>query len=484
MAEPAKHVQKIYDHFKTEEARRSLKELTELGIGGGAAPSDTGTSLKNEKSLAQEIDERLAALDREIGTQLDEVLHLPEFQALESAWRSLDSLVKKCDFKKARLAIVQITKEELRKDFAGRLPHDSNWFEWIYNGGMGQFGGIPVGTVVGNFAFQNTAADIGLLKNLAAVSAMAHAPFIDSVSPDFFGWNDWNELATAGKELPQQIETSNFFTKWRSLRKDENARYLALTLPRVLRRLPYDPDDNPADGLKYYKESHLQHDNYLWGNASFAYAGCMLESFSESGWPSNIIGPQSGGAVKDLPIHRYETTAGFSLKVPTEVKIKNNTELMLSEEGFNALTWRENSDEAVFFSDSTVLKPKQFDDKHTQANFELSTKLTYMSLMNRLTHYLKVEQMEHLGSWKSAQELENYLTNLTKKWINTAANPKAEDRDKYPFKMINVTVVKNLEHVGWYDVTIEATPHLKYMGADFTLTLTDSRENPAESRGG
>ena len=385
MSEPTKpalpkHVQKIFDHFKTDEAKRSLRELSELGIGkqlsAEASPENIIAQGQEEQSLAQIIDDLIKNLDLEIGTQLDEVLHLPKFQALESAWLSLDSLVKKCDFKKARLAIVQVTKDELREAFKNKLPHETIWFEWIYNGGMGQFGGVPVGTVVGNFYFDNTATDIGLLQNLAAVSAMAHAPFIDSVTPNFFGWDNWDELATEGKELPQRIETSNSFIKWRSLRKDENARYLALTLPKVLRRLPYDPNDNPAGDLRYYQESHLKHEHYLWGNASFSYAGCMLESFSESGWPSNIIGPQSGGAVKDLPMHRYETTAGHMIKVPTEVKIKNNNELMLSQEGFNALTWRENSDEAVFFSDSTVLKPKQFDDKHEQANFELSTKIT------------------------------------------------------------------------------------------------------------
>ena len=455
-----------------------MRELSELGIN---VKSTAEKDQENKSSLAQTIEDQLAALDKEIGAQLDEILHHPKFQALEAAWRSLDALVKKCDFKKARLAILQVTKEELHQHFENRLAHDTTWFEWIYNGGMGQFGGIPVGTVVGNFSFDNTSKDLALLQKLAAVSAMAHAPFIDSVTPGFFGWNNWDELATEGNKLPQQIETSDSFIKWRSLRNEENARYLVLTLPRVLRRLPYDPEDNPAGKLKYYQESNLQHDNYLWGNASFAYAGCMLESFSESGWPSNIIGPNSGGAVKDLPLHRYKTTAGYSIKVPTEIKIKNNNEFMLSDEGFNALTWRENSDEAVFFSDSTVLKPKQFIDKAEQANFELGTKVTYMSLMNRLTQYLKVEQMEHLGSWKSAQELENNLTTLTKKWINTAPNPSAEERDKYPFKMIKVLVTKNSEHIGWYDITIQATPHLKYMGADFTLTLTDSRENKSES---
>ena len=426
--------------------------------------------------LAQKVDDYLEVLDRDISAQLDAILHHERFQALESAWRSLVTLVDKTDFDQIKLVLAQVTKDELRNNFEyAAQTEDTVWYDWIYKRGMGQFGGDIVGTVIGNFVFDKSEQDIKLLRNLAKVGAMAHAPFIGAVAPQFFGWNSWDDLPEWGKELSSTLQNDEY-TSWKSFRNDENARYVALTLPRVLLRSPYDPKNNQAgDICKDYKESHGSHDNYLWGNASFALAGCMATSFTQYGWLADIIGPQSGGAVKDLPVHLYEGAAGKTAKIPTEVLIPFHEEHVLSEEGFIGLTMREHSDEAVFFSDSTVLKPKNFIDKASQDDYALSTKLTYMSLINRVSHYLKCEQVEKLGSSMSATDLKNHLQETVKQWITANENPQPEIKSKRPFKDIKVEVSDIEGHPGWYQVTLRATPHIKYHGAYFTLTLTAPR---------
>lgn len=46
------------------------------------------------------VDQMIAELDRLLGKQMDAILHHPDFQALESAWRGLKLLVDRTDFRK------------------------------------------------------------------------------------------------------------------------------------------------------------------------------------------------------------------------------------------------------------------------------------------------------------------------------------------------------------------------------------------------
>ncbi len=467
MNEPLNDIQeKIAEDLTTLGVIKGLEAVANLGF---AKPSKDGSP--DNKRLTQKIDEYLEKLDRDINAQLDAILHHEKFQALESAWRSLKTLVDRTDFQQIKLEFVQVTKDELREHLVWADSIDETiWYKWIYKRGLGQFGGDIVGTVIGNFFFDNTEQDIALLKKLAHVGAIAHAPFIGAVSPQFFGWNSWYKLPDYCKLLPIRLQDDQY-TSWKSFRKEENARYVALTLPRVLLRSPYDPKQNQAgENFEQYKESHSSHDDYLWGNAAFALAGCMATSFARYGWLAEIIGPRGGGIVSDLPVHIYESAAGKKTKIPTEVLIPFHEENVLSEEGFIALTMREHSDEAVFFSDSTVLKPRKFEDKAIQANYMLSTKLTYMSLINRVSHYLKWEQIENLGKSLSAGDLQNLLLETVKQWVYDGVQ--ADYKIKKPFKKIDVEVKDKEGHPGWYEVTVKATPHIKYLGADFTLTLT------------
>lgn len=63
----------------------------------------------------------------------------------------------------------------------------------------------------------------------------------------------------------------------------------------------------------------------------------IADSFAKYRWCPNIIGPQSGGAVKDLPVHLFETMGQIQAKIPTEVLVTDRREFELAEEGFITL---------------------------------------------------------------------------------------------------------------------------------------------------
>ncbi|MEO3384124.1 type VI secretion system contractile sheath large subunit [Enterobacter soli] len=421
------------------------------------------------------VDRMIAELDKKMSAQMDEILHSDEFQNMESSWRSLKLLVDRTDFREnIKITILHATKEELLDDFE-YSPEivQSGFYKHIYASGYGQFGGEPVAAVIGNYAFTPSAPDMKLLQYVSSVGAMAHAPFISSAAPAFFGLKSFTELP-AIKELKAVFEGPAYI-KWRALRESEDSRYLGLTAPRFLLRLPYDTEDNPAKSFDYRETIQGEHDNYLWGNTAYLMACNLTDSFARYRWCPNIIGPQSGGAVHDLPVHKFESLGQLQAKIPTEVLITDRREFELAEEGFITLTMRKGSDNAAFFSANSVQKCKVFpntrEGKIAETNYRLGTQLPYMFIINRLAHYVKVLQREQLGAWKERQDLERELNRWIRQYVADQENPPAEVRSRRPLRAAQITVSDVEGDPGWYQVSMAVRPHFKYMGASFELSL-------------
>lgn len=421
------------------------------------------------------VDRMIVELDRKIGGQVDEILHDRGFQRLESAWRGLKLLVDRTNFREnIKLDLLHATKEELLEDceFASELGQ-SGLYQHAYAAGYGQFGGEPVAGIIGHYDFSPSTPDIKLLQYVAAIGAMAHAPFLSSVAPSFFGIDTFEELPNI-KDFKANFEGPKY-ARWRSLRESEDARYLGLTAPRFLLRTPYDPVENPIKTFNYRETVSDDHEHYLWGNTAYLLAERLTDSFAKYRWCPNIIGPQSGGAVENLPVHTYEALGQLQAKIPTEVLVTDRREFEMAEEGFIALTMRKGSDNAAFFSANSVQKPKIFpntaEGKSAETNFKLGTQLPYMFIINRLAHYIKVLQREQIGSWKERQDLERELNTWIRQYVADQENPPAEVRSRRPLRAASIQVSDVEGDPGWYQVSMAVRPHFKYMGANFELSL-------------
>ncbi len=427
---------------------------------------------KVDKAL---VDAMIAEIDEKVSRQLDEVLHHPAFQKLESAWRGLKFVVDRVDFREnIKVEVLNVSKDALQLDFED-APEvtKSGLYKLAYTAEYGQFGGKPYGAIVANYDFGPGPQDVALLQSCASVAAMSHAPFVAAAGPQFFGNNHYLDLPNL-KDLRSIFEGPQY-TKWQSFRDSDDARNVALVLPRFLLRLPYGETTVPAKSFQYEEKVVGEHAKYLWGNASYAFATRIADSFAKYRWCPNIIGPQAGGTVEDLPLHQYEAMGETQTKIPTEVLISERREFELSEEGFIALTYRKDSDNACFFSANSTQKPKYFgqspEGKDAELNFRLGTQLPYMFVMNRIAHYLKVLQREQIGTWKERGDLENELN----KWINQyvadmdAVTPAV--RGRRPLRQAQITVEDVPGNAGWYKVDMKVRPHFKYMGAFFTLSL-------------
>jgi type VI secretion system protein ImpC len=421
------------------------------------------------------VDAMIAEIDEKISRQLDEILHAPAFQQLESAWRGLKFVVDRVDFREnVRVEMLNVSKEDLQMDFED-APEvtKSGLYKIAYTAEYGQFGGKPYGAVFANYEFGPGPQDITLLQSCAAVAAMSHAPFFAAAGPQFFGSSHYLDLPNL-KDLKSIFEGPQY-AKWQAFRDSDDARNVGLLMPRYLLRLPYGEKTVPAKSFQYEEQVIGEHDKYLWGNATFAFATRIADSFAKYRWCPNIIGPQAGGTVDDLPLHQYEAMGEVQTKIPTEVLISERREFELSEEGFIALTYRKDSNNACFFSANSTQKPKYFgqspEGKEAELNFRLGTQLPYMFVMNRIAHYLKVLQREQIGTWKERQDLENELNKWIGQYVADMDSVTPAVRGRRPLRKAKITVEEVPGNAGWYKVDMKVRPHFKYMGAFFTLSL-------------
>lgn len=452
-------------------AERGMQSLLSRVLEDDADLDNIRIDKRYVESLIEELDERLSK-------QMDEVIHNATFQALESPWRSLKLLTDRTEFgENIKIELLSVSQSELLNDFEDTADiTETGLYRKVYTDEFGQFGGDPYGVIIGNYSVTPSASDMRLLTYMSSLSAMTHAPFITSASEGFFGLEDYSEMPDL-KQLEALFEGPHYIN-WRKFRNSDDARNVGLTLPKFMLRPTYG-DNIPVRSFNY-QESIIDKSDYLWGNSAFAYATRLNNSFAKYRWCPNIIGPQSGGEVSDLPINVVNENGTDKVFGPVEVTISDRKEYELSELGFIPLTLRKDSDSAVFFSSNSVQEPKKFsnDDEGRQAeiNYRLGTQLPYLFIVNRLAHYVKVLQRENLGSWKSRAELETELNKWIRQYVADQDNPSAATRSQRPLRKASISVSEIETEAGWYKVALNVTPHFKFMGASFTLSLTSILE--------
>jgi len=428
-----------------------------------------------DKADKKAVDLMISEIDRKISKQLDAVLHHEEFQKLEGSWRSLKMLVDRTNFREnIKIQILNVSKDQLLEDFEDSPElTKSGLYKQVYTAEYGQFGGEPFGAMIANYEFSYGPQDMQLLGNCASLGAMAHCPFLTGTDPKMFGIEDWRDLPNL-KDLKGIFEGPQY-AKWNSFRESDDARAVGMCGPRMLLRLPYGQETVPVKSFNYEEQVQGDHKSYLWGNTAFALGTRIADSFAKWRWCPNIIGPQSGGAVEDLPLHQYESMGEIETKIPTETLISERREYEMSEEGFIALAMRKGSDNAAFFSANSCQKPKTFgiskEGKEAEMNYRLATQLPYMMIMNRLAHYIKVLQREQIGSWKEKEDLQRELNKWLSQYVADMESPSPAVRSRCPLKKAQITVEDVDGEPGWYKVDMKVRPHFKYMGAFFTLGL-------------
>ncbi len=427
------------------------------------------------KDVESTINHCLKEVNKKLSVQLDEILHNPAFQKLESTWRGLHYLVHQSETGETlKIRVMNVAKKELLKDLEKASEFDqSTLFKKIYEEEYGLYGGEPFGLLVGDYEFDHTAPDVKLLQKISGVAAAAHAPFVSAASPAMFGMESFTHLPNP-RDLAK-IFMSVEYAVWKSFRESEDSRYVALTLPRVLSRYPYGKKFKEAEGFEEYEESvdGKEHDKYLWMNAAWTYAARCTDAFAKDGWFGRTRGPEGGGKVEGLPVHTFPTDDGeVNMKCPTEIAITDRRENELSELGFLGLLHCKNTDHAAFFGAQSTQKPKKYFDSQANTNAELSTKFNYILCVARFAHYLKVMVRLKIGSYMEVTDCEKFLNDWIRNYV--LPNPETsgpEAKARKPLREAKVTCRENPDRPGWYIATAWLRPHFQLEGLDISLRL-------------
>ncbi|MGD9857449.1 MAG: type VI secretion system contractile sheath large subunit [Planctomycetaceae bacterium] len=422
------------------------------------------------------IEALIAEIDRQLTVQINEVIHHPDFQKLEGTWRGLHHLVNNTETDELlKIRVFNISKPELGKilkKFKGAAWDQSPVFKKLYEEEYGQFGGEPYGCLIGDYQFDHSAPDVELLGELAKLAAACHTPLITGGSPALMQMDSWQELANP-RDLTKIFGTPEY-ASWRSLRETEDARYVGLTLPRVLSRLPYGARQNPVDAFDFEEDTAgADHSRFTWSNAAYAMGVNINRAFKLYGWCSRIRGVESGGAVEGLPVHTFPTDdGGIDMKCPTEIAISDRREAELAKNGFMPLVFRKNSDLAAFIGAQSLQKPFVYDDADATANANLSARLPYLFATCRFAHYLKCIVRDKIGSFKERTDMEAWLNRWISRYVErNPATATEVDKAKHPLAAAEVVVEEVEGNPGYYSAKIYLRPHYQLEGLTVSLRL-------------
>ena len=452
----------------------SAREAVQTAVRTLAEQALARTTLISKDAVSS-IEAIIAELDRKLSEQINLIIHHQDLKNLEGTWRGLNYLVSNTETdEKLKIRVMNISKKDagrvLRK-FKGTAWDQSPLFKKIYEEEYGTPGGAPYGCIVGDYQFDHSPPDVEMLSGLAQIAAASHTPLIAAAAPTLMNMDAWQQLMDP-RDLTKIFQTPEY-APWRSLRASEDSRYIGLTMPRTLARLPYGAKTNPVDEFAFEEETEGADDSkYVWSNAAYAMGANINRAFKLYGWCARIRGVESGGMVESLPVHTFPTDdGGVDMKCPTEIAITDRREAELAKSGLIPLSHWKNTDFAVFVGAQSLQKPQEYDDPDATANANLAARLPYLFASCRFAHYLKCIVRDKIGSFKERSDMEMWLNRWISQFVTTDPNASEDTRSHYPLADAEVKVEEVPGNPGYYSSKFFLRPHFQLEGLTVSLRL-------------
>jgi type VI secretion system protein ImpC len=426
--------------------------------------------------VVESIQAMIAQIDKKMSEQINQIMHHPDFQKLESAWRGLHYLVSNSETDdQLKIRVLNVSKKELHKTlkrYKGAAWDQSPIFKKLYEEEYGTLGGEPFGCLVGDYYFDHGPQDVELLGEMAKISSAAHAPFLTAAAPTVFQMESWQELSNP-RDLTKIFQIPEY-AGWRSLRESEDARYLGLCMPRFLARRPYGAKTNPVEAFDFEEDANGPDVNkYTWANSAYAMAVNVNRSYKTYGWCSRIRGIESGGSVEGLPTHTFPTDdGGVDMRCPTEIAISDRREAELAKNGFMPLVYKKNTDFAAFIGAQSLQKPGEFEDPDATANAALAARLPYLFATCRFAHYLKCIVRDKIGSFKEHSDMQKWLQGWIMQYVDGDPTHSTEAvKARKPLAAAEVIVEPVEGNPGYYSSKFFLRPHYQLEGLTVSLRL-------------
>lgn len=498
-----------------------LQGQPEEAVGCGARASAPQPRVPCSAQLSPAVSRMIASIERAINAQLDAILHHPRFQQLEAAWRGVELLLAQTEPAASDIVVrlLNVSWRELARDAERAVEFDhTQLFQKVYEQEFGHPGGIPFSVLIGAYEVHlrpvvgQTINDLDVLHSIQSTAAAAFAPFIAAVHPSSLGLDTFATLER-GISFEHRFDGPEY-AQWRKLRTEEDARFLGLTLPRILMRLPY-PEAAVAFRISRCREcqaivdssgacpacgAHIDlaesatvaherlgfrfaedvsapdRSGYLWGNAAFAFATVLIRAFKDCGWLADIRGfvrdTQSGGVVTGLPVQDFGLDSpGVATKFSTDVKLDERFDREVADLGFIPLCHCHDTPFCVFYSNRSVHSPPRYSEPAADLNAQIAAMLQYLLCASRFAHYLKVLARDKMGSVAEAAELQSYLSEWVTKYVTRDSNASPQMKARFPLREAEVQVRADPARPGAYQCILRLWPHYQLDELAFSVQL-------------
>lgn len=298
--------------------------------------------------------EILDLVDRTITSLMRALLHAPDLQALESAWRAAFLLVRRVETSpQLQLHIVDVSKAELAADLASSQdPRSTGLHQLLVQQSLEVLGGEPWAVLAGNYTFDASREDTELLGRMAKVAHAAGAPFLAAASPRIIGCESLEATPDAAQWRPLAAPNA---AAWASLRSMPESVSVGLALPRFLLRLPYGKKTDSVESFDFEEMlPEPAHEDYLWANPAFACALLLAQGFSQDGWD---MSPGVVRDIDDLPLHAYTRDGQSELKPCAEVLLTEQAAERILENGLMPLVSFKAQDKARLLRFQSIATP-------------------------------------------------------------------------------------------------------------------------------
>ena len=370
------------------------------------------------KDVVKSIESMIAAIDQKLTEQLNQIMHHPDFQQLESAWRGLHYLVNNTETDEMlKIRVMNISKKELHKTLEEIQGHRLGSESALQEDVRGRIRAVrrrAVRLPGRRLSLRSQPARCGIAgrdgQSLRRRPLPVHRRRRADRDADGF-LAGAQQSARSHQDFPDPgIRRLAFAARIRGfpLYRSGDA---AVSGPAALW------GEDPIrwrNSISRRTPKGADHNKYAWANSAYAMATNINRSFKLYGWCSRIRGIESGGAVEGLPTHTFPTDdGGVDMKCPTEIAISDRREAELAKNGFMPLIHRKNSDFAAFIGAQSLQKPAEYEDPDATANANLSARLPYLFATCRFAHYLKCIVRDKIGSFKERDDMQRWLQN----WI-------------------------------------------------------------------
>ncbi|MDE2318627.1 MAG: type VI secretion system contractile sheath large subunit [Rhodospirillales bacterium] len=433
------------------------------------------TLAHDRAALAARLDHDIARLDAMIARQLDEILHHSRLRRLEGSWRGLAWLVSRLPLSgRVKVRVLNLSWAEICRDLERAAEFDqSQLFRRIYEDEFGIAGGEPYGLLVADYEVRHRPGpgavtdDVTALSSLAAVAAAAFAPLVIGAAPALFGVDEYSELS--GVADPTSTMAAAEYQRWKRLGGLDDSRFLAVTLPRLLMRLPWEENLSRHRGFRY-QEQLRDGAARVTSTAGYLVAACVLRAFEAYSWPADIRGYDidrlGGGVIEDLPEPWFSTDPadGFGRPAP-DVMLSDKQERALVAAGLLPICALPYGGEALIGAARSLQTPATAyagpNAASAAANARLSAQFNSVICVSRFAHYVKIMGRDMTGAFKTAPEVQRRLYDWLMRYTNANTSAGLETMARYPLRDASVLVEEVPGKPGVFTCAIHLQPHFQ-----------------------